>query len=84
MANSLIVILGAVAGTLITASVVRAEPAHSTLDLVGMFAALGTVVSVAVNAMIIRAALAPVRGLESAAEGPTRWRRIESSAVAGR
>lgn len=68
MANSLIVILGAVAGTLITASVVRAEPAHSTLDLVGMFAALGTVVSVAVNAVIIRAALAPVRGLESAAE----------------
>lgn len=68
VANSLIVILGAVAGTLITASVVRAEPAQSAVELVGMFAALGTVISVAVNAVIIRAALAPVRGLESAAE----------------
>ncbi|MFW6089139.1 MAG: ATP-binding protein [Gemmatimonadota bacterium] len=68
VANSLIVILGAVGGTLITASVVRAEPAHSTVDLVGLFAGLGTVVSVAVNALIIRAALAPVRALENAAE----------------
>lgn len=68
IANSLIVIVGAVAGTLITAEVVRSEPAHSTVDLVGMFAALGTVISVAVNAVIIRAALAPVRGLEEAAE----------------
>lgn len=68
VANSLIVILGAVAGTLITAAVVRTEPAQSTFELVGIFAALGTVVSVAVNAVIIRAALAPVRALESAAE----------------
>lgn len=67
VANSLIVILGATAGTMITAEHVRTDPSRSTLELVGLFAALGTVVSVCVNAWILKLALAPVRELETAA-----------------
>ena len=67
VANSLIVILGAVAGTAVTAEFVRASPDRSTLELVGWLAALGTLVSVGVNALIIWWALVPVEVLERTA-----------------
>ena len=60
-------ILGAVAGTLATADFVRAAPRRSTAELVGLLAAGGVVVSLAVNAVILRLALTPLALLENAA-----------------
>lgn len=67
IANSVIVIAGAVAGSALTAEFVRAAPERSTIELVGWLAALGVLVSVAVNALILRWALAPVWQLEETA-----------------
>lgn len=67
IANSAIVVLGAIAGTVLTARFVRAEPQRSTAELLGWLAAAGVVVSVAANAAIVRLALRPLGGLESAA-----------------
>ena len=66
-ANSAIIVLGAILGTLMTAEFVRAEPQHSTAELVGWFGMAGVVVSVVVNAAILRLALRPLDGLESVA-----------------
>lgn len=63
--NSLIVLLGAVAGTIITAQVARARPGASLLDLLLVPALAGLSVSVAVNLVALRAALAPLRRLQS-------------------
>ncbi len=68
IANAAIVILGAAVGTALTAEFVRAAPHRSTLELVGLFAAAGVVVSVVVNVVILRLALAPLRLLERTAE----------------
>ncbi len=68
LANAAIVILGAVIGTALTAEFVRLAPHRSTLELVGLFAAAGVIVSVLVNALILRLALGPLRLLERTAE----------------
>jgi two-component system sensor histidine kinase UhpB len=67
IANALIVVLGTVAGTWVTASYVRAAPHRSTLDLVGLLVLGGLVLSVLVNALILRIALSPLKLLERAA-----------------
>ena len=67
IANSTIVVLGAVAGTLLTAEFVRSEPQRSTAELLLWLVAAGLIVSVAVNAVIVRLALKPLGELESAA-----------------
>ncbi|HEY8368005.1 MAG TPA: sensor histidine kinase [Thermodesulfobacteriota bacterium] len=81
VANAAVVILGAVAGTALTAEFVRAAPGRSTFELVGLFALAGVVVSVLVNAVVLRLALAPLRHLERTAE---RVRRGELDARAPR
>lgn len=68
LVNAAIVILGAVAGTAVTAEFVRGSPGRTTLDLVGLFALGGVVVSVGVNALILRLALTPIQSLERTAE----------------
>jgi hypothetical protein len=75
VANSLVVIFGAVVGTAVTAEFVRASPERSTLELVGWLAAIGTLISVGVNAAIIRWALElPERHERDArARGYLRW-----------
>lgn len=67
LANSAIVVAGAVAGTMTTAAFVRAEPDRSTLELVGLLALAGVVVSVMVNWLILRLALGPLDELERTA-----------------
>ncbi|MHB8574660.1 MAG: sensor histidine kinase [Dehalococcoidia bacterium] len=64
IANSAIVALGALAGTAITASRVRAAPGVSIADLMATFVAAGIVISLAVNAVVLRAAFAPLRRIE--------------------
>jgi len=67
IANALIVVLGTVAGTWVTALYVREAPHRSTLDLVGLLVLGGLVLSVLVNALILRLALSPLKLLEGAA-----------------
>ncbi|HEX2092667.1 MAG TPA: ATP-binding protein [Longimicrobiaceae bacterium] len=67
IANALIVVLGTVAGTWVTAAHVRASPERSTLDLVGVLVLGGLVLSVLVNALILRLALSPLQLLEHTA-----------------
>jgi two-component system sensor histidine kinase UhpB len=68
VANAALVILGAVAGTLATADWVRVWPRRSTAELAGFLAAGGVVISVVVNAVILRLALGPLALLERTAE----------------
>ncbi len=63
--NSLIVLLGAVAGTLVTAHVARSRPDTPAADLLVMTALIGLALSVVVNLAALRAALAPLRRLQS-------------------
>jgi two-component system sensor histidine kinase UhpB len=63
--NSLIVVLGAVAGTLVTASVARSRPEMPTGELLLVPALAGLALSVIVNLVALRAALAPLRRLKS-------------------
>jgi two-component system sensor histidine kinase UhpB len=67
ISNALIVGLGTVAGTWVTATYVREAPHRSTLDLVGLLVLGGLVLSVLVNALILRLALSPLKLLERAA-----------------
>lgn len=67
IANALIVIAGAVAGSATTARFVRVEPGRSTLELIGLLAAAGVIISVLVNAVIIRVALSPLAHLKETA-----------------
>ncbi len=67
IANALIVGLGTVAGTWVTATFVREAPHRSTFDLVGLLVLGGLVLSVLVNALILRLALSPLKLLERAA-----------------
>lgn len=68
IANALIVVLGAAAGTAVTARFVRAAPERSTVELVGLFAMAGVVLSVLVNAAILKLALQPLERLRQTAE----------------
>ncbi len=64
IANSLIVVLGALAGTAITAARVRANPGVSVAELMTVFVAGGIVISLLVNALVLRAAFAPLHRIE--------------------
>jgi two-component system sensor histidine kinase UhpB len=66
VANSSIVVLGAIAGTMLTAERVRAHPNSGGMLLVLAFASAGLLLSVACNALVLRAALAPIHQLERA------------------
>ncbi len=64
IANSLIVVLGALAGTAIIAERVRANPDISVIELMAVFVSAGIVVSLTVNALVLRAAFAPLHRIE--------------------
>ncbi len=64
----MIVLVGAVVGTALTADFLRAVPTRSTARLVGLFAVSGVAVSALVNAVILRLALSPLKLLELTAE----------------
>lgn len=67
LANAAIVILGSVFGSALTAAYVRDAPGRSTLELVGVLAAVGVGVTLAVNALILHLALTPLQHLERVA-----------------
>jgi len=67
LANSGIVVLGAVFGTLATIQFLRAEPGHSPFEVAIPLAAVGVGVSLLVNAVILRVALRPLYQLEDTA-----------------
>jgi two-component system, NarL family, sensor histidine kinase UhpB len=67
IANAFIIVLGTVVGTLATVRFLRTEPGHSPFELVIPLALLGVVVTVLVNALILRLALAPLYRLEETA-----------------
>lgn len=67
LANVVIVVAGALIAPGVTAAFVRAEPGRSTLDLVGLLALGGVIVSVVVNAVLLRVALKPLDRLEATA-----------------
>jgi two-component system sensor histidine kinase UhpB len=67
IANAVIVMLGAVLGTLVTMEFLRAEPGHSPVELVALLALAGVLVTLLVNALILRLALAPISQLENTA-----------------
>lgn len=63
VANSLIVVLGAIFGTLITAEAVQSYPDESRSLMVVIFAVIGTSVSLGVNLIVLRAAFRPIAAL---------------------
>ncbi len=64
IANSAIVVFGALAGTGITAARVQHNPNVAVLSLMAAFVAAGIVISLVVNALVLRAALAPLHRIE--------------------
>jgi two-component system sensor histidine kinase UhpB len=68
IANSAIVVLGAVVGTWATALATRREVQFGGIPLVLVFALLGVVLSVAVNYVVLRAAFRPLEMLARVAE----------------
>lgn len=67
IANAAIVVLGAVAGTWLTINAVRQAPNESYRDLFVLFVIAGSVISVCVNFLVLRAAFRPLSALEQAA-----------------
>lgn len=65
LANSLIVVSGAVVGTVLTARFVRMHPDVSEFDLLAVMALAGLLISLAVNLFAVRAALSPLRQLRA-------------------
>ena len=61
--NAGVVIFGAVVGTYVTAHTVRYETAGTPLELAFVFAAIGALLSVAVNWVVLRLALRPLDGI---------------------
>lgn len=68
IANSLIVVVGAGAGTLVTAAVARSNPDLPAYELLLVTALSGLVISLLVNLFALRAALAPLRRLQRTIE----------------
>lgn len=66
--NAAVVIFGAVVGTYVTAYTVRLGTAESPLELVFVFAAIGALLSVAVNWVVLKAALRPLDGITRTVE----------------
>ena len=78
IANSAIVLLGALAGTAITFRVASAHlPAEMDVPLAAMFAIIGLALSGGLNALLLRAALRPLRRVQEVAR---RVRRGDLSA----
>jgi two-component system, NarL family, sensor histidine kinase UhpB len=71
IANSLVVALGAVAGTYLTTQHVRAAPDHTHYEMMALFGGSGLALSVAINAVVLRAAFAPLKQLERTARRVT-------------
>jgi two-component system sensor histidine kinase UhpB len=67
LANAVIVLGGSFAGGLVTAHYVRAAPGRSAVDLVVLLAVGGVLLSLVVNALILRLALSPLQLLEDTA-----------------
>lgn len=67
IANAALVLVGAIVGSTVTARFVRAEPGGSVADLAWLLGAAGVVLSVLVNAAILRIALSPLDTLERTA-----------------
>ncbi|MFQ5689428.1 MAG: sensor histidine kinase [Gemmatimonadota bacterium] len=68
LGNAAIVVLGAAVGTMLTLRMARVHPGAPPLELVSAFIAVGLVVSMAVNGLLVRLALRPLTELEVAAE----------------
>jgi two-component system, NarL family, sensor histidine kinase UhpB len=65
VANTAIVVIGAVGGTWLTIGIARSAPAVGHYELLAAFAGVGVLASVAVNYLVLRAALAPLTALEA-------------------
>jgi len=72
IANLLIVLLGAVVGTYVTATVARGSSVPSREALVLIFLLVGGVLSGAVNILVLKAAFQPLDSLEQVAEAVRR------------
>ncbi len=68
IANSAIVILGAAVGTWVTATYVSIYPDKSPFEVTLVVASLGTLVSVATNFLLLKAALMPLEAMERTAK----------------
>ncbi len=68
LANSLIVVVGATIGTYLTTEHVRAYPNESHADMIVLFVSVGLAVSLAVNFVVLKAALLPMKVLVEAVE----------------
>ena len=68
IANSAIVALGAVAGTVITVWHVRQYPDDVHFELIALFAGVGIVISFLVNNWVLKRALAPLDQLQDAVD----------------
>jgi two-component system sensor histidine kinase UhpB len=68
LANMAIVVIGAVVGTYVTATTIRDLQLPSRLELMLFFAAIGVLLSVAVNYVVLRAAFEPLDSLERLAD----------------
>jgi len=68
IANVAIVMFGAIAGTYVTATTFRDVDAPSRVELILMFVAIGVILSVAVNYLVLRAAFQPLDSLERLAD----------------
>ncbi len=68
IANVAIVMFGAIAGTYVTATTFRDAGAPSRFELILVFVAIGVVLSVAVNYLVLRAAFQPLDSLERLAD----------------
>lgn len=64
LVNSLIVLVGATAGTLITAALARARPDVPAVEFLIVPALLGLALSIVLNLLALRAALTPLRRLQ--------------------
>lgn len=62
--NAAMVVFGAVAGTFVTIRLARTASPSGTIEFLVIFILLGLILSVALNALILRLALTPVRDLE--------------------
>jgi len=69
VANSLIVALGAVAGTLLTVWHVSTYPDDPHIELIALFAGAGLGLSFVVNFAVLRLALTPLTRLQSGVDG---------------
>jgi two-component system sensor histidine kinase UhpB len=75
LANSAIVALGAIAGTIITVWHVRAFPGDLHYQLIAFFAGVGLAISFAVNYLALKLALDPLDQIQSAVDQVRRGRR---------